>query len=477
MKKLYSVTLIVLFMASMILLTDHIFPECRELVAKPAPTAVASRNGYYHKMMELGLGDVRALDMKQMGAIYGTVVFSPDNQLLAVGTENGEIILFSLEGRRLWSKQIGLGKINVVVFAQDGKRLLIGETSPRGALSCLETATGKEVWHIDSYPELGVDIQQKLYPGIVSIVYDQSGSIYAVGQRYMFDAGGNREYMARIYKINPTGEVIRRFPDNHNIDTWVGAVSVEGSGERFLFGTAAYYPGKSLQYNAQVYCMAESRQEPLWNLTFQPVPPYQTVAVRNAPFIAANGQAIATIAGDGRVFLHDREGRQLWQRSISQPRKIAGVYLNPTGIYAQIVGERVLFTTSNTYNRANWQLPTPLEHPSSNALFVFDLAGNLITHYNAGGMIGNIAVTDKQAAISVGMNVRTKAVAVHGITLLNLEFGTVLDSMMTTGPCINVAVSQDGNYVAGIEAPVKLDAGEIIGKYRLHIWKSNQNGE
>ena len=475
MKKLCNGLLVVLFIISMILLTGHIFPEFKNLVVKPVPAVSDSMTGRYHKVMELALGDVRAFDIKQMGTIYGTVVFSPDNQFLAVGTENGEILLFSAEGKRLWDKQLGLGKINLLSFTRDGRSLLIGETSPRGALSCLETATGKELWHMDSYSEIGADIQQKLYPGIVSVVSDKNGNIYAVGQRYKLNSGGNREYMSRIYKINPNGVIDWRFPADHNIDAWVGAVSVEDNGERLLFGTATYYPGQSLHYEDQIYCLEANQEKPQWSVKLQPIPPFQTVAVRNAPFIANNGKVIATIAGDGRGFLYDREGQELWQRTISQPRKIAGVYLNPTGIYAQVEGDRVLFTTSNTYNRANWQLPTPVEHPSSNAVFIFDLAGNLVKHYNAGGMIGNIAVNDKQVAVSVGANVRTKDVQVHGMSLLSLQDGTMIDFIATIGPCIAVAASSDGNFVAGIEAPLKLDNGEIVGGYRLHIWKS-KNG-
>ncbi|MBP2657202.1 MAG: bamB 3 [Firmicutes bacterium] len=474
MKKLYNVTLVTVFFISMSLLTGSIFPELQQYFEKPAGQSLQSAQGKYHKVGEISLGEAPAYDMKQMGPPYGKVIFSPDGQYLATGTEKGEVFLFSSQGKLLWSKRIGLGKISALSFTNDGHNLLIGETSPCGALSSVDAKTGQERWHVDSINELGSDIQQKIYPGIVFITADKIGNLYAVAQRYKLNTIGNREYMSRIYKINAQDGAVTQFPAEGNIDAWVGGVSVDDQGSRVLFGAANFYPLEHITYGDHFYCLDGSLQRVLWSEKLQTIEPFQVVTVRNSPCISGDGSVLAALASDGRSYLYTADGAGLWERIISKPQKIAGIYLNPAGIYAQIVGERVLFSTSNTYNRANWKLPAPVDHPSSNSLFMFDLSGSLVRHYNAGGMIGNIAVSDQHIALSVGSNVRTGNINVHGIALLAMQDGVLVDRMSMTGPCISVDISQDGKYVAGVETPVKVDSGEILGGYRLHIWQKNE---
>jgi len=133
----------------------------------------------------------------------------------------------------------------------------------------------------------------------------------------------------------------------------------------------------------------------------------------------------------------------------------------------QLAGDYVVLTTGNTYNRANWQLPTPVEHPNSNSLFVFDLQGNLVSNQKMGGMIEEIATGNSLAALAVGRNVRAKDPSVHGLYIVAIPEARVVDYAATTGPCIAAAISADGRYAAGIEAPLQLDDGQIIGEYKL----------
>lgn len=53
----------------------------------------------------------------------------------------------------------------------------------------------------------------------------------------------------------------------------------------------------------------------------------------------------------------DENGSILWQRVLSKPHKVAGGWYNAAGRDAYIVPEGVVFTTINTFNRANWQIP------------------------------------------------------------------------------------------------------------------------
>jgi hypothetical protein len=80
----------------------------------------------------------------------------------------------------------------------------------------------------------------------------------------------------------------------------------------------------------------------------------------------------------------------------------------------------------------------------------------------------------------VGRNTKTKDPKAHGLCVLSQADGLPLAFLPTEGPAIAAAISPDGNYLAGIEAPIQLDDGQIIGKYRLLLWsraRIKQEGE
>ena len=134
--------------------------------------------------------------------------------------------------------------------------------------------------------------------------------------------------------------------------------------------------------------------------------------------------------------------------------------------------EGVLFTTINTFNRENWQLPTPVEHPSNNSIYMFNLDGTYKYQFKAAATVEEIAFADNLAACAVGRNVRTHDYNAHGALLLDLADGREKEFFHTEGPVQAVAISQDGGMMAGVEAPALTPQGKIIGAYRLHIWRT-----
>ena len=78
-------------------------------------------------------------------------------------------------------------------------------------------------------------------------------------------------------------------------------------------------------------------------------------------------------------------------------------------------------------------------------------------------------LSEGAAAVAVGRNSRTKDASVHGLTLLSLRDGSVLDRLALEGPCAGAAISKDGRLAAAVEAPLQLDDGTIMGEYRLVV--------
>ena len=469
MQKLIKTGITLLFICTLGLLAAHIFGINSQL--NFSNKANGTQTGAYSKVLEIVLGQIEVYNYQRMGFNKGFVRFSPDSNFLAVGSETGEVLLYTSKGSLVWRKNMGLGKLAALEFSQDGQSVLVGETSQQGWLVSLSVKDGSELWRQTTVNELGVNIKEKTYPGMVVIRTDPSGMIYTVGQRYIRHSDGRNEYLTRIYKFTPAGERVGMFPSDHNMDANISWLSVDATGEKVAFCTANYDVAK-YQYDRNVYCLDGKLKTILWSNYVDIVPPYQNVTMRTSPDVTPDGRYAACMASDGRCFLLDvSQGKELWQRYISQPQKIGGVSINATGSTARIMGdEYAVFTTGNTYNRANWQLPTPVENPNSNSLFVFDLQGKLVNSYKFGGTIEEMAVNSKLAALAVGRNVRSKDPSVHGIYIITVPETNLVDLAATSGgPCIAAAISADGQYVAGIEAPLQLDDGQVIGEYKLTL--------
>jgi outer membrane protein assembly factor BamB len=467
MKKIRTVLLFSLFVVTMGAIGLHIFGGSGSVFSSTVVSS-DSKQGLYRKTAEISLGKVEVQNYQRMGFTKGFIQFSPDNRALAMGTDNGELLMFSAQGKLLWRKNLGLGTISALEFSRDNRHLLIGETSQEGWLLCLDVHDGREIWRRASVNELGVGIKDKTYPGIVSIKTDQSGKIYAAGLRYIRFSDGHNEYKSRIYQFDADGNRLAMFPEQENMDAWAGWVSVDEAGDRVYFGTANWDNRKVLKYTDILYCLDGQLKKVLWTQKPDVVYPYDTVTMRCSPEVTADGSLVAGVASDGRCFLYDgTQGQLLWQRTVSLPQKIGGVYMNTSGNYLKTVGSEFLFTTGNTYNRANWQLPTPIEHPSSNSLFVFDQTGQLVNRLKFGGMIEQLVVNEQHAVLAIGRNVRTKDPSIHGLYIVSLPDAVLQDSVATTGPCVGVAISPNGRYVAGVEAPLQLDDGQVIGEYKL----------
>ncbi len=403
-----------------------------------------------------------------MGSTPGLVRMSPDGAKIVVGTESGEVLLMNLQGIRLWSRKIGLGKISALEFSRDSQQIYVGENSQQGAVTCLDAASGSERWRKASVDELGVDIRQKTFPGIMSISVDGVGNAYAVALRSIRFPNGKTEYFARIYRFDAQG-TITLVPRDHNIDVWVSWCDVNEAGTALFFATSDYTPGPERRFQDNIYAYDARSGDFRWSAELVTVPPYDRTNMRFGPEISADGRYLGGVSADGRAFFLDEAGRLLWSRTLSAPQTIHGIYVNATGLHVRHVGEYVAFSTGNTYNRSNWQLPTPVEHPQSNSIFLFDREGALVKRRKVGGMVEEIQVAGRRLVVAIGRNIRTKDAGIHGMIAFSTPELEIDDFMPTEGPCVAVAANE--SHVVGMEAPLQMDNGEVAGAYRIHIWK------
>lgn len=468
-EKAKAVAIIALLFITLFFLGRYIFQQAGDGTNKDS--FLKTSTGLYQVVAEVPLGQVEVYNYQRMGFTKGFVCFSPDGAALAVGTENSELLVLESEmGKLKWRKRSGNGKISALAFSRDGRRLYVGENGPQADLICLDAQTGEELWRRGSAKELGSGLNDKTYPGIVCIRESDAGTVYAAGQRTIRSAE-RYEYRGRLYAYTPEGALAGKFPQERNLDAWVGWMSVSAQGQVF-FGTANWDAKLQCQDNQSIYKLDEGLRQVLWSTSMAPVPPYERTTLRSSPEVTEDGKWVVSFASDGRAFLHHGEdGTLVWRRTLSRPELVNGIYVNATGLYGQATADRLVFTTGNTYNRANWQMTTPMEHPSSNCVFLFDYQGRLIEKKELGGMAEQLALSEGAAAVAVGRNSRTKNAAVHGLTLLSLRDGSVLDRLALEGPCAGAAISKNGRFAAAVEAPLQLDDGTIMGEYRLIVIK------
>lgn len=467
-KNIVTGTLFIAFLASLAGLAVHIFPELYQEGDRTATKKIVSRAGRYEKVAEVPLGKVEIRGYRQMGSTPGLVRLSPDGTRIIVGTESGEVLLLDLQGRKQWSRKIGLGKISALEFSRNNRQIYVGENSQQGAFICIDAATGAERWRKASASELGVDIRQKTFPGIMSIAVDGVGNAYAVALRSVRFPNGKTEYSARLYKFDEQGKMTL-FPRDRNIDVWVSWCDVDEAGRTLVFGTADYTPVPGRRFPENIYAYDSQTGELRWRLGLETVAPYDRTNMRFGPEISADGRYYGGVSADGRAFFMNAGGQLLWSRTLSAPQKIQGIYVNAMGHAVQHVGESIAFSTGNTYNRANWQLPTPVEHPQSNSVFLFDHSGNFLKRRKFGGMVEELQAAGNQLVVAVGRNVRSKDPSVHGLAVLSEPDLEIIDFMSMEGPCVAAAV--DRMHVVGMETPLQLDNGEVTGAYRIHVWK------
>lgn len=458
-----SLLLLLLFFGTLYAIGRQALTEQLESAARDGAPPVDER---YETRLALDLGSVEARDYRRMGSVRAFLEFSADGALLGAGTDAGEILMIdAVSARVLWREKIGIGKITALAFSLDGSALYVGESSPEGNLVCLDARTGEKRWQRGAAAEVGADIRRKSLPAIVRIVPSVDG-VYALALRYDRRADGELDYSSRLYALGADGSERWLFPHAENADAWVSWFGVDAAGDGLAFGTANFSAG-TYRYDKNLYFLDAASGRLRWDAEIAPLPEGKRTVMRGSPNISDDGQLVAALASDGRAFVYDDAGKLRWTHAISTPQRVRGVYVNAVGRDAYIVGDTVVFATLNTYNSANWQLPTPVEHPASNNVVLFDRAGKFKARWQAGGSVEEMSFAAPYAAAAIGRNTKTKDASVHGLYVLGLEDAAVAGRIPTEGPAVAAALARQGKLAAVVEVPLKLDDGRIVGSYRL----------
>lgn len=422
------------------------------------------------------LGDIQTQNYDRMGFTRAVVHYTESEQGWIVGTERGELFLFDNEGQQKWKRSLGIGKLVSLALTHDGRLAIVGEVSPEGKIFAVNVHTGDIEWQYKGADFVGSDATQRSYPSIVHIVVDKEDNIYANTYRFLMRQDGSRGYNGKMLAISEAGKLLWQFPKDEVMDSWINWCDVNDANGRAVLSTSAYDFREDMKYKDTMYFMDKNTGELLNSVMLPHVEPFDNTVMRGSPNYSADGKYLAAAASDGRGFLFDEKGQLLWWRFLSKPAQVDGAWLNASGRDGYVTPYGVVFTTINTFNRENWQLPTPVEHPSNNSIFVFNTDGTFRYQFMAEATMEDLEFTDKLVACAIGRNVRTHNYKAHGALLVDLASGKQQNFFATEGPCQAIAISPDGHWVAGVEAPALTPQGKIIGAYRLHIWENKNAG-
>lgn len=417
------------------------------------------------------LGDIPSENYDRMGFTKGLVNYIASKDAWLVGTDRGELFLFSNSGKQIWKRSLGIGKLVSMCVAHDDKIAFVGEQSPAGNLYAIDLSGGDILWKFAAEEVVGTDPGKRSYPSIVHICVDSEDNVYANAYRFVTAQDGRRGYNGKAIAFTKNGEKLWQFPNNENIDSWINWCDVNDHNGRLVLSTSAYEIRNDMKYRDTMYFIDKTTGQLINSVEVPPVDPFDNTVMRGSPNFSKDGNFLAAACSDGRGILFDNKGNILWHRELSKPTQVGGAWINASGRDGFAIAEGVVFTTINTFNRENWQLPTPVEHPSNNSIYVFNYDGTFKYKYRALGTMEKIDFSGDLAVCAVGRNVRTHNYAAHGAVVIDLKTGNELNFFHTEGPLQTVAVSNDAKSLAGIEAPAVTPDGKIIGAYRLHIWQ------
>lgn len=422
--------------------------------------------------ISIHLGDIPIENYDRMGFTKAIVRYVASEDAWLVGTEKGELFLINNEGKQLWKRSLGIGKFIAVSLSSDARYGYVGEQSAEGNLYCFDMHTGDLKWKKSAVAYVGADASMRSFPSIVHIVNDKDSNVYVNMYRFVTSKTGKRGYLARMVSFTQEGKLRWQYPAEETMDSWINWCDVSDASKRAVLSTSAYDFRDNMKYKDTMYILDKNSGKLINSVHVPAVPPYDNTVMRGSPNFSSNGEYLAACPSDGRGMLFDKNGNTLWSRGISRPTTIDTSVINASGRDGYVRKEGVLFTTIATFNKENWQLPTPVEHPSSNSLFCFGLDGKFKYQYQAKGTMEAQAFSDNGLiACAIGRNVRTHDYSCHGALVINLADGKQYKMFSTDGPVQAIDISPNGELVAGVEAPALTPQGKIIGAHRLHIWR------
>lgn len=436
--------------------------------------------------------DVEPRGLRESAYLGGRVAVSSDGAHAAVGTEKSHLRLFRMaDGRQLWSRRIGEGRILAIAFADRGRRLLVGEQSRDAFITCFDVQTGDELWKrrtADDVGEMEQGSPRARWPVIagLAVVEGEGGGPGArcfVAAKRQYEAQSGLAAISKIYGLDvDTGTLIWTFPEQGAMDGSPSMLSTDARGRTVLFNN--WKKGKV--FDKALYGLSGETGRALWGWELEQLHPGRDYLIWHGFGISKDGTRVVVFSQDGRGFLLDHatllesggSAGVLWQQEISSPVLVSGMRLVGQGATAHVNDQYVLFSTGSTIVQQASNARTFIEHPNGNSLFIHDLEGRLLWTTKPGGLCYEIPLSADGRYVILGATHgrAQKDTSGQGVYVFDhWRSGSASDRLAwflnTDGICISVAASEDGKRIVALEYPLDMDPRsefeDVRGKHRL----------
>ena len=234
-----------------------------------------------HAVLTTSLPTTDILWEKELGGSVQSISWSPDGSRIAVGLDNGRLIVLSEDGDPLWETSLD-ATISSTSWSPDGTKIAVGTKPPLGKVIVLDDK-GHVLWE----NRLG---------NVTSVSWSPGGSVVAVGEG------------SRILIVESRGVVW-----NKSLDGLVLGVSWSPDGSKMAAGLSRGDSGGVI--------VLDSRGGEVWSEDLNS-------GVEDISW-NPDGLRIAASLSDGRVVVYDSIGVLLWKASLGKP--ISGVTWSPDG--------------------------------------------------------------------------------------------------------------------------------------------------
>jgi WD40 repeat protein len=344
------------------------------------------------------------------------IAFSPDGDRVAVGTVDGQILIFDAwTGVRRAATTVPEAVIREVAWTEDGRSLWAGEQGPVARVRRWDARTLELLAEFSFSTDLGEGTPGRgdpyaryALPGVFGLVPAGDG-VVAAGVRGWSEQGV-RYNRSRIVRLNADGRVVAAWPPSGPADATLFYPVI--GGDRLVVSV-----GRSADGSAPSDLPIDGWQRlrvddlvPMGTARLEPLEPYfDRVFTWRA--LGVDDRGVFVGVGDGRVAAlgADSAGPE-WVQPLGTPQRIAGVPLAASiGFGTSVAGDFAVITadTSIPYGTSDPFARPPRAHPDANTLWYLGRGGEIRFRWSGPPRLDGMARSPSGEWLVVGAGART----------------------------------------------------------------------
>jgi hypothetical protein len=430
-------------------------------------------------LFSVSLGDVSRHVAAGGEAPDTALVFSPDEQLLAIGTFDGELRVVDAwsgaeRARRAWSEAM----IKRLAWSPDGAVLWAGEQSPDGYVYALRAVDLEELGRFRIADELGGgepapgdDLYARYaLPGVYGLAADAGGA-WVVGAHGWTDADGVRRNRSRIWRLAAHGlGVLAAWPPDGPADAVFAGLATGGGALAIpVRRSAGGAPPPGIPVDG--IALLDADLTPRSPVHIDVAKPWFSGVFIGDALALVGGEVWAGL-GDGRVVVARADtGVVRAVLPLGMPDPAAELPLAATVGWLGPAAGRVAVVTTRAvipYGAAAPDLRPPTLHPAENTVFALDRAGTPAWRWTGPHDLQGLVADDRWVVVGAGARQADDRRDLFGAVVLDAATGALAATCPTAGPVFfRPAMTSDGR-IALAEVPFR-SAGGVEGAWRVTV--------